>query len=644
MILRFTLAAALSLAWSTAGSHAAPAPPQPDGVAFFEQKIRPVLLSACYECHSAEAKAKGKLKGGLFLDTRAALLAGGDEGPAIVPGKPADSLLIKALRWTRDDLHMPPKTKLAPEVVADFEKWVAMGAPDPRIGEVAQARREISVSQGRDYWAFRPLQPVAVPTVKAAAWARTPVDRFILAKLEAAGVTPSQPVAREQLLRRATFDLVGLPPTPEETAAFLADSSPQALATVVNQLLARPAYGERWGRHWLDVVRYAESNGYEFDAFRPGAYHYRDWVIRAFNDGMPYDRFVRWQLAGDKLQPDSLEGASATGFLVAGPYPGQITAKTVERIRYDQLDDMVSTIGSSFLGLTLGCVRCHEHKYDPIPQTDYYGIAAALARTDQVERKVDRQHEETQRKLAAHKKAGEPLLAALKQFETGQFPTRFAKWMESEPAQQTNSAPWQMCDVTSAEAKSAALAIAPGGEVRYLANKAKDDTYTLKVTTYQRGLRALRLDALADAALPAKGPGLSDNGNFVLGDLKVIARPLDPKSKVKPVTLKLKAVAATFEQKDYPLSAVVDNSPTSAGPSPRSLGKTTRRFLASKASLLVSRAAPSWSSSSSSAASTASGGCGWASATVKHPPPSATQRASRTFGNCRRCCPRRAVR
>jgi hypothetical protein len=562
---QLTFAAALLLAFPIAHAAAATATPSPEGVAFFEQKIRPVLVSACYECHSTEAKTKGKLKGGLFLDTRAALLAGGDEGATIVPGKPDDSLLIKAMRWSREDLHMPPKKKLSPEVIADFEKWIAMGAPDPRTGEVAKARREISIPQGRDYWAFRPLKPVTLPSVKDASWAKTPIDRFILAKMEVAKVTPSRPASPEQLLRRATFDLTGLPPTVEALAAFVKEcGSPAANSafriphSTFDKLLASPAYGERWGRHWLDVVRYAESNGYEFDAFRPGAFHYRDWVIRALNDGMPYDRFIRWQLAGDKLQPDTVEGASATGFLVAGPYPGQITAKTIERIRYDQLDDMVSTIGSGFLGLTFGCVRCHDHKYDPIPQTDYYGIAAALARTDQVERKVDRQHEETQRKLAAHKQASEPLRAALKQFEEEQFPARFAKFLSTEASSSTNAAPWQMCDVASAAATSAALVLARDGAVRYAGNKTKDDTYTVKAVTYQRGLRAFRLDALADAESPAKGPGLSDNGNFVLSEFKVTARPLDPKSKAKPVTVKVKGIAATFEQKNYPLAAVTD--------------------------------------------------------------------------------------
>jgi len=583
-LLKPILAAGLGCLFFAGSASAATSTPSPEGVTFFEQKIRPVLVASCYECHSAEAKAKGKLKGGLFLDTRAALLTGGDEGPALVPGKPDDSLLLKALRWAREDLHMPPKSKLPSEVIADFEKWVAMGAPDPRTGEVAKARREISIPQGRDYWAFRPLAPVAVPSVKNAAWAKTPIDRFILAKLEAAKLTPSKPVGREQLLRRATFDLTGLPPTPEQLAAFERDfslshspaftpvgvtgagenvsrreSGSAAFDRLVDTLLASPAYGERWARHWLDVVRYAESNGYEFDAFRPGAFHYRDWVIRAFNDGMPYDRFIRWQLAGDKLQPDSVEGASATGFLVAGPYPGQITAKTVERIRYDQLDDMVSTIGSGLLGLTLACVRCHEHKYDPIPQTDYYGIAAALARTVHSEMKIDRQHAETQRKLAAHKLAGEPLIAALKQFEAEEFPARFAQFQATEAASATNAAPWQMCDAASAAATSATLALARDGAVRYVGNKTKDDTYTVKAVTYQRGLRAFRLDALADAESPAKGPGLSDNGNFVLSEFKVTARPLDPKSKAKPVTAKVKGTAATFEQKNFPLAAVTDN-------------------------------------------------------------------------------------
>ena len=192
------------------------------------------------------------------------------------------------------------------------------------------------------------------------------------------------------------------------------------------------------------------------------------------------------------LAPNDFAAASATGFLVAGPYPGQITAKTVERIRYDQLDDMMMTIGGSMMGLTLGCVRCHEHKFDPIPQTDYYGIAAALARTDQVERKVDRQHEETQRQLAAHKQAGEPLSAALKQFEEEQFPARFTKFLATDAASSTNTAPWQMCEATSVSATSATLALARDGAVRYLSNKTKDDTYTVKAVTYQRGLRAFR--------------------------------------------------------------------------------------------------------------------------------------------------------
>jgi len=205
--LKFIFSAGISAVFSTCQASAALAEPSPEGVAFFEQKIRPVLIASCFECHSAEAKAKGKLKGGLFLDTRAALLTGGDEGPALVPGKADESLLIKAMRWSREDLHMPPKSKLPPEVIADFEKWVAMGAPDPRTGEVAKARREISIPQGRDYWAFRPLKPVTVPTVKNAAWAKTPIDRFILARLETAKLTPSKPATHEQLLRRATFDL-----------------------------------------------------------------------------------------------------------------------------------------------------------------------------------------------------------------------------------------------------------------------------------------------------------------------------------------------------------------------------------------------------------------------------------------------------
>jgi hypothetical protein len=420
------LPALVSTAWSAKD-------PTPEQLAFFESKIRPVLVENCHGCHSAEAQGKGKLKAGLFVDSREGLATGGETGPVIVSGKPAESLLLKVLNHEIKGVEMPPKGKLSAAVIADLTKWIEMGAPDPRLASAPPVshKKAIDVSAGKQWWSFQPTERPAAPVVKNAEWVRTPIDAFILAKQEAAGLTANGPASKEVLLRRAAFALTGLAPTPAEREAFLKDTSPDAYAELIDRLLGSERYGERWGRHWLDVVRYAESGGYEFDGFRPGAYHYRDWVIKALNDDMPYDEFIRMQLAGDKLMPGEYAGASATGFLVAGPYPGQITAKTVEKIRYDQLDDMVSTIGSGFLGLTMACVRCHDHKFDPLPQKDYYGIAAALATTVHSPSKIDLSHAETVKKLEVHNAAGAPFQAALKTFETAGFPARFEAWRKT---------------------------------------------------------------------------------------------------------------------------------------------------------------------------------------------------------------------
>jgi len=567
LCLVFTLSATVCRCFS------ADAALSPEHLAFFEQKIRPVLTEHCYQCHSAEAKQNKKLKGGLYLDSRAGLLTGGDTGPAIVAGKSDKSLLMTAIRWQDTDIEMPPKKKLPDEIIADFAKWIDMGAPDPRMDAAPASKRVIDIKQGREHWAFKPLLTTPPPNVKNSAWVRTPIDRYILARQESAGVVPSGPINRERLLRRIYFDLTGMPPMPAEVNAFAKDTSPDSYEKVIDTLLSSPRYGEHWGRHWLDVVRYAESGGYEFDGYRPGAYHYRDWVIRALNADMPYDQFVRLQVSGDKLNPGDYDSASATGFIVAGPYPGQITAKTKERIRYDQLDDILSTLGTSMLALTLGCVRCHDHKFDPIPQRDYYALAAAFATTEHGELKIDKNHEETQKKLTEHEKLAAPLRDALKAFETKEFPERFAKWQaQTTPAPGTD-APWQALDPVSADGRSATLAIGPDGTVLNIGNKSMEDVYTVKAVTNQKGVVAFRLDVFAGKDFPKDGPGLSDNGNFVLGDLKIIAKPLDAKLKAKPITLKLKAIKATFEQKDYSLAAALDNSPKSGWAIAPEMGK-----------------------------------------------------------------------
>jgi hypothetical protein len=285
-----------------------------EGIQFFEQRIRPVLAQHCYSCHSVQARDSKKLQGALFLDSAAGVAAGGESGAALVKGKSSESLLLKALKY--DGLEMPPSGKLPDEVVADFAKWIDLGAPDPRGGETpVKPKREINLDEGKTWWAFQPLKEVKLPD--APMKMEKPIDGFIRHAQQTHGLKPNHPTSKEKLIRRAYFDLIGLPPTPEQVAAFVGDSSPQAYEKVIDELLARPAYGERWARHWLDAARFAESGGYEFDGFRPGAYHYRDWVIRALNQDMPYDQFVRMQLAGDLLQPDAIEGAAATGFLVA---------------------------------------------------------------------------------------------------------------------------------------------------------------------------------------------------------------------------------------------------------------------------------------------------------------------------------------
>jgi hypothetical protein len=537
----------------------------PEQIAFFEKNVRPVLVEHCYQCHSEKARNEGKLKGGLFLDSREGVITGGDSGPAIVAGDPSKSLLANAVRWENSDTQMPPKKKLPAMAIAHLEQWIAMGAPDPRDGAPITAKRQINIAEGREHWAFKPLRNGAPPIPPPSPSQKpTTVDAFILQAQANAGVRPSPPAAKETLVRRLYFDLTGLPPTPEAVESFLSNTAPDAYSKLVNSLLDSPLYGERWARHWLDVVRFAESGGYEFDGFRQGAYHYRDWVIRAFNSDLPYDEFVRLQLAGDLLDENKIEGAAATGFLVAGPYPGQITAKTKERIRYDQLDDMLSTTGSAMLGLTIGCVRCHDHKYDPIPQADYYNLAATLAKTEHGEVKIERYTPEQLRLRKQYDEKSASLQATLSKFAKEDFPNLYRTWRNEQPAGLGDSTGrWQVFDVTSVSAENAHLAPTPGGLVVYLDNKTKDDVYTVKVRTLQKGLRSFRLEALTEDNLPKRGPGLSDNGNFVLADFKATAKPLDATSKTKPAALKLKAVKASFEQKSFPLANAVDNDPSS---------------------------------------------------------------------------------
>jgi mono/diheme cytochrome c family protein/cytochrome c553 len=338
---------------------------------FFESKIRPVLVQHCYECHSADAK---NIKGGLLLDTRVATLKGGDSGPAVVAKNIDDSLLINALRY--GSFEMPPKGKLPEAVIADFVTWVEMGAPDPREGDTA-AVAKINYEEARQFWSYQPIAHPDVPKVQQADWPRNEVDHFTLAKMEQLGLHPVPPAGKAELIRRATFDLIGLPPTPEEVAAFVADDSPEAFANVIDRLLSSPHYGERWGRYWLDVARYAEDQAHTFSVTaNTNGYRYRDWVVSAFNSDTPYNQFVKLQIAGDLIDGqtrDSYDNLIALGFFGLGAqyYKNSDAAKAAA----DELDDRVDTLTRGFLGLTVSCARCHDHKFDPIPTQDYYSLA-----------------------------------------------------------------------------------------------------------------------------------------------------------------------------------------------------------------------------------------------------------------------------
>jgi cytochrome c553 len=356
-------------------------PATAEGVAFFEKKIRPVLIAECYKCHSAEKDSK--VRGGLTLDTRDGLRKGGDSGPAIVLGNASRSLLVKAIKHADDKLAMPPKKKLADNVVRDFEQWVTMGAPDPRDGTRA-VRSEIDIEKGRAHWAFQPVKKPAAPAVKNAAWPRSDVDRHLLTALEAKGLSPVEDADRRTLIRRVTFDLTGLPPTPEEVEAFVKDASEKAFEKVVDRLLQSPRFGERFGRHWLDVARYAETSGKAVNLSYPHAWRYRDWVIAAFNADKPYDQFVKEQLAGDLLPSsnaqEKAERQIATGFLALGPKLHNERNRL--QFEMDVVDEQIDATTQAFLGLTVACARCHDHKFDPVPQKDYYALAGIFRSTE----------------------------------------------------------------------------------------------------------------------------------------------------------------------------------------------------------------------------------------------------------------------
>jgi len=367
-MLRFGFTLSLLLAISAPANAQTPKIPG-DPVHFFETQVKPILQSQCLRCHGGEER----FKGGLNFLTREGLLKGGVSGPVVSLDKPGESLFLKAVHYTDEELKMPPKGKLPKAQIDTLVQWIHMGAP---YGKIAVAKKGHGTPQvdaeTKSFWSFQPVTKPKSPEVKNRDWVKSPIDAFILAKLEAAGLTPAPAADRKTLVRRLCYDLTGLPPTPDQVDEFLNDKSPDAYEKLVDRLLASPHYGEQYARHWLDLVRYAETNSFERDSAKPNVFRYRDYVIRSFNSDKPYDRFLTEQLAGDELNEVTADGIIATGYYRLGPWDDEAPDKLLAF--YDDLDDIITTTGQTMLGLTINCARCHDHKIEPIPQKDYYSF------------------------------------------------------------------------------------------------------------------------------------------------------------------------------------------------------------------------------------------------------------------------------
>jgi mono/diheme cytochrome c family protein len=530
------------------------------GLGQFQKEIRPLLITHCLKCHGGE-----KTQGEFSLATREDLLRGGADGPAIRLFDGPGSRLVKLVAHAEKP-HMPSKGDPLPEAsVRALSEWIHNGAPydGPLIAGAAKDSKSVGPAESRASkpftgWPYQPLASIQPPA--GVSGDAHPVDAFIEARLTEKGLALNLESNRRTLLRRASFDLLGLPPTPEALDAFEKDASPGAWERAIDSLLAQPQHGERWARHWLDVARFGESSGFEHDYDRPGAHHYRDFVIKALNADMPYDQFVQWQLAGDEFAPENPLALMATGFLGAGVFPTQITANEVERTRYDAMDDMLATTTSAMLGLTVGCARCHDHKFDPIPTRDYYRLLSTFTTTVRSQRQLDLDPELTQIKKTAFDTEHARYLGERNRYEQTVLPGRFDAWLQAGAGWKTR-ADWEQLHSQEWKSKAGASfrAMADGSFLAEGKN-ADSDTYTVSGQTSSSGLRALRLEALPDPSLPHNGPGRADNGNLGLSRIRVFAQPLSGGERQE---VRLVRPRATFEQNNGNLSIAgsLDNDP-----------------------------------------------------------------------------------
>ena len=512
---------------------------------FFLDNIEPLLKAHCLECHS---HAAGQLEGGLTLDPRSGWVQGGDRGTTIHPGKAEESLLIKAVRRTDPKLQMPPDQKLTDAQIQLFAEWIQRGAADPRKTVHAPDDN----GDPLDWWSLRTLQQPPVPEL-ANATGGNPIDAFIGQRLETAGLPPAPQADRRTLIRRLYFDLHGLPPTPAGVAAFEADPDPQAYEKLVDQLLASERYGERWARHWLDTVHFADSHGCEHDVFRPNAWRYRDYVIDSFNRDTAWPRFIREQLAADRLFPEDTQLTAALGFISAGPL--ELSRAGTAPITFDYLDrdDMVAQTMAAFASATANCARCHNHKFDPITQEDYYSLQAVFAGVGKGDIEFDADPQ-----VASKRQHWNELLLATTNNDrlkllAPEYADIVAKW-----EQQTGDHPavWEpLSPATFHSSGGATLKRLDDHSILASDVRPDLDTYTITAPTSLTRLTALRLDVLADESLPMHGPGRQDNGNLHLTEFEAVV--FDPNAP-QPTRLKIHRATADFDQSDWTIAHALD--------------------------------------------------------------------------------------
>ena len=513
------------------------------GLALFKSDVRGLLNQHCLKCHGGD-----KVRGDLDLSTRVGLLKGGEEGPSVVPGKAVSSLLYQLITHSQKP-YMPAKAdKLTAASIKKIADWINLGAPyDKPLTEKSIAGKGMQITENdRKFWSFVPLNKPLVPKVKNTDWATNEIDQFILRKLEDKKLQPNGLATKRVLIRRLYFDLIGLPPTPQQVESFINDTAPDAYSKIVDQLLASVHYGERWGRHWLDVARFAESHGFEQDYNRKFAFHYRDFVIQALNADMPYDQFVKWQIAGDEIAPNNPLAMKATGFLGAGVFPTQLTEKEFESARYDELDDMANTTGTAMLGMTIGCARCHDHKFDPIPVRDYYRFVNTFATTIRSEIDLEVDSSATSEATVKWEKEHRPLMEALARFEKEDLPRRFTAWAKNPPADTQPKAGWMILDHLQAKSlNGSTFSKQTDGSFIVGGKNPVNDRWVLTAQLQTTGLNAIRIEALTDKSMKRNGPGRANNGNFALSDIRVFAAP---KKGGKKQLVKLINPRATHQQ------------------------------------------------------------------------------------------------